>query len=160
VTALVGPKFSVFTGMLFAAGGLMLLTLLEFDSSYLTHVVPGLVITGIGLGLVMAPAMAAATSGVRADDAGVASAAVSTFQQIGGSIGTAVLSALAAAAASDHLAGRVPNAANQAMAAMQSYTTSFFWGAAIFAGGAVVCGLLFPPGPVPAEPGAEPMLGG
>lgn len=158
VTALVGPKLSVFTGMLFAAGGLMLFTLLDFDSSYLTHVVPGLVITGLGLGLVMAPAMAAATSGVQADDAGVASAAVSTFQQIGGSIGTAVLSALAAAAASDYLQGRAPNPANQAMAAMESYTTTFFWGAAIFAAGAVVCGLLFPPGPVQTDPEAEPVV--
>jgi EmrB/QacA subfamily drug resistance transporter len=158
ITAAVGPKLSVFTGMLLAAGGLMLFTLLDLDSSYLTNVVPGLVITGLGLGLVMAPAMAAATSGVRADDAGVASAAVSTFQQIGGSIGTAVLSALAASAASDYLAGRVPSPANQAMAAMQSYTTTFFWGAVIFAAGAVVCGLLFPPGPVQTDPDAEPVL--
>ncbi|GAA2564844.1 MFS transporter [Mycolicibacterium diernhoferi] len=157
VTATVGPKLSVFTGMLLAAVGLLLFTQLGFDSSYVTHVVPGLVITGLGLGLVMAPAMAAATSGVQADDAGVASAAVSTFQQIGGSIGTAVLSALAAAAASDYLQGRVPNPATQAMAAMESYTTTFFWGAVIFAAGALVCGLLFPPGPIESDTAVTPV---
>ncbi|OPE52362.1 hypothetical protein BV510_18510, partial [Mycolicibacterium diernhoferi] len=62
-----------------------------------------------------------------------------------------------AAAASDYLQGRVPNPATQAMAAMESYTTTFFWGAVIFAAGALVCGLLFPPGPIESDTAVTPV---
>ncbi len=72
---------------------------LELNSSYSTCIMPGPVITGLGMGLILAPSISAATAGVATEDAGVASAAVNTFQQIGGSIGTAVLSAFAATAA-------------------------------------------------------------
>ena len=64
-----------------------------------THVLPGLMVMGLGLGLIMAPAMSTATLGVDRRDAGVASAMVNTGQQIGGSIGTALLSTLASSAA-------------------------------------------------------------
>ena len=62
-------------------------------------------VMGLGLGLVMAPAMSTATLGVDRRDAGVASAMVNTGQQIGGSIGTALLSTLAAGAAGTYAAG-------------------------------------------------------
>lgn len=87
-----------------------------------------------------------------------AEAAVNTFQQVGGSIGTAVLSAFAATAASDFMVGRAPSPENQALATMSSYTTVFWWGAGIFATGAVICGLLFRSGPVAVDPDAEPVL--
>ena len=63
-----------------------------------SHVLPSLILIGIGFGLTIAPSFATATHGVPARDSGVASAMVSTSQQIGGSIGTALLSTLAASA--------------------------------------------------------------
>ena len=73
-----------------------------------------------------APAFATATHGVPARDAGIASAMVNTSQQIGGSIGAALLSTVAASAATP----------------VDGYTTAFTWAAAILAAGAVVCGSL------------------
>jgi hypothetical protein len=60
-------------------------------------VLPGLLVSDVGIGLVMAPAMSTATLGVDERDAGVASATVNTMQQIGGSLGTALLSTLSRA---------------------------------------------------------------
>lgn len=87
----IGAKIPV-SGFAIAAGGMVFFTRLELDSTYVAGVLPGLIIVGAGLGLVFAPAMSAATDRVDPGDAGVASAAVDTFQQIGDSIGTAVLS--------------------------------------------------------------------
>ena len=78
---------------------MLLLTRIGVDTAYASHVLPSLILIGIGFGLTLAPSFATATSGVPARDAGVASAMVNTSQQIGGSIGTALLSTLAASAA-------------------------------------------------------------
>jgi EmrB/QacA subfamily drug resistance transporter len=154
LVARVGPKVPVFVGMLLAAIGMVLFAQLEVDSSYAAHILPGLIITGLGIGLSIAPAFSAATSGVDAEHAGVASASVNTFQQIGGSIGTAVLSAFAASATTDFLSGREATPANQALAAVHGYTTVFWWAAGVFLVGAILCGALFRRGPVEVNPDA------
>lgn len=159
LVAKIGPRIPVLVGMLVAAGGMVLFAQLDLQSTYAANILPGLVITGLGVGLSMAPAFSAATSGVDAEHAGVASASVNTFQQIGGSIGTAVLSAFAATATSDYLVGKAPSAANQALAAMHGYTTVFWWSAGIFAVGALLCGALLRSGPVSIDPDAAPVLG-
>jgi EmrB/QacA subfamily drug resistance transporter len=158
LVARIGPKVPVFIGMLLAAIGMVLFAQLELDSSYAAHILPGLVITGLGIGLSMAPAFSAATSGVDAEHAGVASASVNTFNQIGGSIGTAVLSAFAATATSDFLSGKDLSPASQALAAVHGYTTVFWWAAGVFVVGAILCGALFRPGPVEINPDA-PVVG-
>lgn len=113
------------------------------DTSYAGHVLPGIMIIGSGLGLVFSAAMATATFGVAPGDAGVASAMVNTTQQIGGSIGTALLSTLAAAAVTSRLAGAgAPDPALLAGAAVHGYTTAFWWAAGIYAVGGVLCGAL------------------
>ena len=68
-----------------------LLTGIGVDTSYASHVLPSLLLIGVGFGLVVAPSFATATLGVPRQDTGVASAMVSTSQQVGGSIGTALL---------------------------------------------------------------------
>ena len=69
---------------------------------------------------------------------------VNTSQQVGGSIGTALLNTLAATAAADYLAAHAPvTAAVAAQAAMHSYSTAYWWGAGFFAFGAVLSALLF-----------------
>jgi EmrB/QacA subfamily drug resistance transporter len=141
----IGPRPLIGSGMLIAAAGLVSLTSIGVDTSYAGHVLPGIMIIGAGLGLVFSSAMATATFGVQPSDAGVASAMVNTMQQIGGSIGTALLSTLAAAAVTSDLAANAtarPDAAAVAHAAVHGYTTAFWWAAGIYAVGAIVCASL------------------
>ena len=159
VVSRIGVKVPVVLGFLVAAAGMLLFVQLDVGSAYWTGVVPGLVVVGLGIGLVMAPAFSAATLGVRADDAGVASAAVNTFQQIGGSIATAVLSAIAASAAADALTGVDPSdPAALVAASVSSFTTVFAWSAGILAVGAVVSALLLPHGALERDPDAAPVI--
>ncbi|WP_316746120.1 hypothetical protein [Streptomyces sp. MK7] len=103
-----GPKPVVPLGMAIAAAGLIWMTKLDLNSGYATQVLPQPVLVGIGLGTVIAPAMSLATPDVAATDAGVASAAVDTLQQIGGSIAIALFSAMASDAATGYLSGHDP----------------------------------------------------
>jgi EmrB/QacA subfamily drug resistance transporter len=154
----VGPRPLITFGLLLGAIGLLLLTQLDVSSTYAAHVLPGLLIVGLGLGLSMAAAFSTATSGVRAGDSGVASATVNVMQQVGGSIGTALLSTVAASATSGFAAAQASGTDAMAQAAVHGYTTAFWWSAAIFAAGAIVCGLLIRPGTPQVEPNAEPVL--
>jgi hypothetical protein len=79
---------------------------------------------------------------VGAEDAGVASAMVNTGQQVGGSIGTALLNTIAASAATHYLVGRTATAATVGQATIHSYTTAFAWSAGIMALGAVFAAFL------------------
>ncbi|MFC3961681.1 MFS transporter [Nocardia jiangsuensis] len=153
----VGPKVVVSGGFAIAALGMLLLTRIGLDSSYATDILPALVIMGLGLGGAMSVAFQGATSGVGHTDAGVASATINTSQQVGGSIGTALLSTIAASAASDYLTGRTLSPEAVAQSAIESYTTSFWWATAIFAAGAVIVGFLMP-NTVPAPAEGEPVL--
>jgi EmrB/QacA subfamily drug resistance transporter len=153
-----GAKPLVSTGMALAALAMLLFTRLSVDSVYAADVLPGLIVMGVGLGLVFAPAFNGATLGVAPSDAGVASAMVNTSQQVGGSIGTALLSTIAATAAGSYVSGRQPNPEVIGHAAVHGYTTAFWWSAGIFAIGAVVCGLVLRPGVPQTDPDAEPVL--
>ncbi|MDF0529704.1 DHA2 family efflux MFS transporter permease subunit [Tsukamurella sp. 8F] len=150
-----GPRWMTASGMIVAAGGMLLLTQIDASSHYASGILPGLVIVGLGLGLSMAPSMQGAISGVSPDDAGVASATVNTMQQVGGSVGTALLSTIASSAATSfatsHAASTAP-AQLAGLAAIHSYTTAFWWAAAIFAIGGVVAGVVMRSGKLPATP--------
>jgi EmrB/QacA subfamily drug resistance transporter len=155
----VGPRPLIGVGMVTAAVGLVSLTAVGVDTAYASHVLPGLLIMGAGMGLVFSSAMATATFGVDPQDAGVASAMVNTMQQVGGSIGTALLSTIAASATTGALAGQAPSQELVSAAAVQGYTTAFWWAAAIFATGAVLCtALLSSRSRAVAAPGAEPVF--
>ncbi len=97
---------------------------------------------GIGMGMTFSRAMSLATSEVEHEDAGVASALVSTGQQVGGSIGTALLNTLAASAAASYAAAHGKSAAVLVNASIHGYVTAFWWRLRFFAIGAVICGLL------------------
>ncbi|OZE99816.1 MULTISPECIES: DHA2 family efflux MFS transporter permease subunit [Nocardiaceae] len=158
-----GPRVLMTSGLLVAALGMGLLTQIAVDSAYATHILPGLVIMGLGLGATMAPAMQGAISGVNPDDSGVASATVNTMQQVGGSIGTALLSTIAATAATnyvtDNLASASSAAALQANAEIASYTTTFWWATGIFLLGAVISAIVVKPGLLPAAPEGAVVVG-
>ncbi|MCW3038672.1 MAG: transporter, partial [Solirubrobacterales bacterium] len=154
-----GARPMVVTGMALGVVGMVYLAQLDVGSAYATGVLPALLIMGPGLGLIFATCINNATAGVEAKDAGVASATVNTMQQVGGSVGTALLSTLAASASDSFLAGRAPSPAVLAQASIESYTTVFWWAGAIFALGMVACGLLLRGGPAPEPaPGAAPAL--
>jgi EmrB/QacA subfamily drug resistance transporter len=140
----IGPRPLIAGGMLLASFGLATLTSIGVDTAYATHVLPGILIMGAGMGLVFSAAMATATFGVQPSDAGVASAMVNTMQQVGGSIGTALLSTLAASAVSSQIASTGGPASPDivAAAAVHGYTVAFWWAAGIFAVGALICGAL------------------
>ncbi len=145
-----GPRPLVVIGMLLGAGGMLYLTRLGVDSSYATAILPALLAIGVGLGLVMSSAMNSATLGVQPADAGVASATVSASQQVGGALGTALLSTVATSALTSFIAGAHthPTRLLVAHAAVHSYTVAFAWAAAIFAVGAIVAWMLFDRGTV------------
>ena len=96
----------------------------------------------------MAPSFATATQGVAPSDAGVASAMVNTSQQIGGSLGVALLSTVFADAVSGFTAAAgTPATLAQAEAAVSGYSTAFWWASGILVAGGIVTALLFEPGP-------------
>ncbi|HUJ35074.1 MAG TPA: MFS transporter [Solirubrobacteraceae bacterium] len=153
----VGPKPLVPTGMLLAALGMAILAQLGVHSTYAGHILPALLVIGLGLGLIFAPSMNTATLGVEPSDAGVASATVNSCQQVGGSIGTAFLNTIATTAVTSYLAGRALTPLVSAQAAVHGYTVAFWWAAGIFGLGAVVSGTLLRPGVAVGAAEAEPV---
>ena len=158
-----GPKVIVPIGLLLAAAALFLLHGVGLHSSYVSHVLPSLLLLGLGFGLSLAPSFSTGTLGLAPHDAGVGSATLNTTQQVGGSVGTALLNTLAAGAATAYLVGRAMTPANLQTAALHSYTTAFLWSSLIFVVGAVVAGLVLPmgnmralSGPAPESTAAEP----
>jgi EmrB/QacA subfamily drug resistance transporter len=159
----IGPKIIVPIGLLMDAVAMYLLHLVGLHSSYVSHVFPYLILLGLGFGLSLAPSFSTGTLGLQPHDAGVGSATLNTSQQVGGSIGTALLNTLAAGAATAYLVGRVASPVNLRTAALHSYTTAFLWSSIIFVAGAVIAGLVFERGTLKAlagSPGgaAEPLL--
>jgi EmrB/QacA subfamily drug resistance transporter len=161
-----GPKVMVPIGMTVGAIGMLILTRLDLDSTYAANVLPPLMILGLGMGTIMPAAIQTATYGVDGKYAGVASALVNTSQQVGGSIGTALLNTLAATAAANYVADHIPPTATVAAeAAVHSYSVAYRWDAGIFIFGAVLAALLFkrrvrpePEATPAAPPAAEPAI--
>jgi hypothetical protein len=75
---------------------MLLLVRLPVDGSYLSDVLPALVVTSLGMGAVFMPLTLIATTGLKDDDQGLASGLFNTSQQIGGALGLAILSTIAA----------------------------------------------------------------
>ncbi len=150
----VGPKPLVATGMLVAAGAAVWLAQLGPHTGYVTGILGPLIMTGAGLGMVIAPSINTGTFGVAPQDAGVASATVTVGQQLGASIGTSLLNTIFASAVTSYIAAHVASArliGRQALAGLalaHGYDTAFWWTAGILAGGSIVAAILFRPGPL------------
>jgi EmrB/QacA subfamily drug resistance transporter len=126
-------------GALVAAAGMALLTLLQPDSNYWTVVLPAELLLGLGTSCVMVPAFSIGTLGVDRREAGIAAATVNTFQQIGGSLGVAVLNTIAASATAAYLAVNQPSGVE---AIVHGYSVATGWGVAILVLGALVAAIL------------------
>jgi len=125
--------------------GLATLGLLSFlrltpDSSYVTDLLPGILLTAVGMGLVFVPITLIATSGVPSDDAGLVSGLFNTSQQIGGALGLALLSTFATNKTADTLSslGRQPTPADQANALVDGFHVAWLGSAILLALGAVL----------------------
>jgi EmrB/QacA subfamily drug resistance transporter len=150
----VGPKPLVAFGMVAAAGAMVWLAQLGSHTGYASGVLGPLILIGIGLGMVIAPAINTGTFGVAPQDAGVASATVTVGQQLGASVGTSLLNTIFAAAVTSYTAAHLASApltSRQALtgqALVHGYDTAFWWTAGIFAVGAVTGAALLRRGPL------------
>jgi EmrB/QacA subfamily drug resistance transporter len=127
------------TGALLQAGGLLLLTQMTVTSPYVSVLLPGTLLVGLGITMVMVPAQVAAVSDVHKDDAGSASGLVNAAFQIGGGIGLAVINSLATSRTAHALAGGATHAS--------ALTAGFQRGlliAAMIAGLNIAIGLISP----------------
>ena len=139
-----GARPLVMTGMTLGIIAMLVFTQLAPHAAYITHVLPGLLLTGVGMGCIFAPAFSTATLGVKNSDAGIASAMVNTSQQVGGSVGTALLSTIFASSAASFVSGHAHSAGLASAASIHGYTTAFEWAAALFAAGLLVATLVLP----------------
>ncbi|HXA29040.1 MAG TPA: MFS transporter [Candidatus Angelobacter sp.] len=128
------PRTVTITGLCIAAAGMLLTTRITADGSYLTQMLPGLVVMSIGMGLTFVPLTVIATSGIDKDDAGLASGVFNTSQQVGGALGLAILATVAADRTSSLLSG----GAGHATAVVDGFRLAFYLGAGLLALGAVL----------------------
>jgi EmrB/QacA subfamily drug resistance transporter len=140
-----GPRILIATGMAFGCIALSYLSQLSPSSSYAGGVLPALALLGLGFGMIIAPSINTATSRVAPHDAGIASALVNTMQQVGGSVGTAVLSTLAASSTASYVRGHLGADNLRSIAATNGYTTAFTVAAILLAIGAVLTFIIIPP---------------
>jgi len=136
----VAPRWLMAPGLAVGAIGMATLTSLHAGSGYAAHILPAEILLGLGMGAVFVPAFSTATLRVEPREAGVASAVAGTAQQIGASVGTALLNTIAAAATASYLAVHVR--APLPTALVHGYATAAGWAAAILLGAAAAVGLL------------------
>jgi EmrB/QacA subfamily drug resistance transporter len=139
-----GAKPLVMAGMTLGMIAMILLTRLTPGSNYASGVLPSLLILGLGMGCIFAPAIGTATLRVDVHDTGIASAMVNTSQQIGGSVGLALLSTLSASAATGYAVSHRHLLDVASAAAVHGYTTAFTWTAGMFALGLFLALLILP----------------
>jgi sugar phosphate permease len=120
--------------MAFLSAGLLYFTQVSVDGSYLGDLLPGFLLISIGMGFSFVPISIAALAGVHPSEAGLASGLINTSQQIGGALGIAVLSAVAASATNDALA----SGSTAPVALTDGFQASFFGAAAVALVGVLV----------------------
>jgi len=153
----VGPRVLMTVGGVLATLAMVWLTQLDVNSSYATHILPSFIGMSLGMGLMFVPLSSTALSAVGSHDAGVASAMLNTTQQVGGSLGTALLNTIFATSFAAFVAvpGTAPKAAAD-QAAIYGYNTSFTVSAFLLGAGAILAFLFIrKPEAVVAEADAE-----
>jgi EmrB/QacA subfamily drug resistance transporter len=132
----VGVKPVLVTGMSLLTAGLVYFTQVSVGGSYLTDLLPGFLLIGIGIGFAFVPITIAALAGVEAAEAGLASGLINTSQQIGGALGIAALSTIATSRTDD----AVSSGSALPTALVDGFTGAFLAGA-IIAGFGIVAAL-------------------
>jgi EmrB/QacA subfamily drug resistance transporter len=136
----IGVRVTAVIGMVIAAFGLYLFSGLSVDGTYLSDVLPAVIPQSVGMGLFFVPITLIATTNVGEEDAGLASGLFNTSQQVGGALGLAVLSTLAADKTANQLGdlGHVPSAIERVDALLDGFQVAFIAAAILVAFGAVL----------------------
>ncbi|SBV05820.1 drug resistance transporter, EmrB/QacA subfamily [Streptomyces sp. Ncost-T6T-1] len=137
------PRTLMSSGMVLAAAGMVLLSRLTVHASYVPHVLPALLLLGLGMGLTFMPVYATATVGVPAQDAGVASAVLNTVQQMGASLGTVLLNTIATGATSRYVHAHDPAHGGAALdeGMVHGFSVAYWCSAGVLLLAALVAGL-------------------
>ncbi|MEV5511702.1 MFS transporter [Streptomyces flaveolus] len=142
----VGPRMLMAPGMLLASGGMVILTQMTVHSQYTTDILPALLLMGLGMGLTFMPVFSTATAGVAPQDAGVTSATVNTSQQVGGSIGTALLNTVATSTSASWIASHLTDPTRREEiikeGIVHGYTVAIWLAAGIMLLAGVIAGLM------------------
>jgi predicted MFS family arabinose efflux permease len=138
----VRTRLLIVPGLLIAAVGAALLTQLSPGASYVAHVLPTELLLGLGLGIALVPFINTATSNAEPRDAGVTAATTNTSQQIGASIGTALLNTIAASATAGYLATHAAGTGIEVKATVHGYAVASAYSATILVVAAVLGGIL------------------
>jgi EmrB/QacA subfamily drug resistance transporter len=142
----VPPRALMTPGMVLAAGGMLVLTRMTVHSDYTTEILPALLLMGLGMGLTFMPVFATATAGVAPQDSGVTSATVNTSQQVGGSIGTALLNTIATTSSTAYITAHLTSPAQKTTVVpagiVHGYTVAIWWAAGIMLLAGLVAGLM------------------
>jgi EmrB/QacA subfamily drug resistance transporter len=144
-----GLRIPLAGGLFLAAVGLALFALAPVDGRFVIHVLPGMVLLGVGAGVAFNPVLLAAMGDVEPHESGLASGVVNTSFMMGGSLGLAVLASLAAARTEDLLGAGVA----QALALNSGYRLAFAVGALFALAAALLGVLLLRPQRAPSVPG-------
>jgi MFS family permease len=145
----VGPRIVISSGLLIAGGGMLWLTQIGVHTSYWTHLLPQLIVMSLGMGLAFPALSSTALTKVRLEDSGVASSLLNASQQVGASLGAALLNTIAATATASYIASHGTSLTEEGI--VHGFTVAFAVGAAILAAGAIVSALLVQ-GPTKALP--------
>ena len=129
----IGVKPVLVVGMGMLTAGLLSFTQVSVGGSYVSDLLPGLLLTGVGIGFSFVPISIAALAGVKAAEAGLASGLINTSQQIGGALGIAALSTIATSQTQDSLVSG--SVLPQAM--VDGFSSAFLVGAVVAALGVV-----------------------
>ncbi|HZT96235.1 MAG TPA: MFS transporter [Chloroflexota bacterium] len=138
----VGVKWLLAAGLLISSAGIFMMTRLPDHGSYLTDILPAFIVTALGMGIVFLPLINAAVSGVRGEDAGLASALVNTGQQVGGAVGLALLSTFATQRTSAVLAARPKAGLDHAL--VSGFHLAFLIGACLAVAAAILTLIAIP----------------
>jgi EmrB/QacA subfamily drug resistance transporter len=149
----IGLRAPLVGGLLLVAGGLVLYARLPVDGHYFWDLFPAFLVTGLGMAFAFIPMTIGALAGVRHADAGVASGLINTTQQIGGAIGTAAVTTIAATATANWLTAHPGTAPAGGAALTHGFATAFYVLAAIAAAGAVISAML-----VESRPATQPAI--
>jgi len=134
----VGPKPLIVPGLIAGSVGLLMLTRLAPDSEYATHVLVPMLIISVGMAFVFIPVSSTGLHAISHHDAGVASAMINTSQQVGGSLGTALLNTVAVTTSAAYLTAHSPSGPATLIALTQGYTRAFAVGAGFLFAAALV----------------------
>jgi len=134
-----GPRALMVPGLIAASSGMLMISRITPETSYTTHVLPALLIMSTGMALVFIPLTSTALHAVSSHDTGVASAMLNTSQQIGGSLGTALLNTVAATATTTYAAANTQLGEKLMPFAMtHGFTVAFKFSALLLFIGAIV----------------------